>query len=111
MKRRNYLKGIFISAFSILGFALFYVIPFVVSIFQVRPEAVMAVTNSGSFSLAMLNTGKFFCIGIPLLFVVSLFVAISMEYIGRAGLRCYSFLLSVNLHYQLLNITYIRSEM
>ena len=68
MKRRNYLKGIFISAFSILGFALFYVIPFVVSIFQVRPEAVMAVTNSGSFSLAMLNTGKFFCIGIPLLF-------------------------------------------
>lgn len=97
MKRRNYLKGIFISAFSILGFALFYVIPFVVSIFQVRPEAVMAVTNSGSFSLAMVNTGKFFCIGIPLLFVVSLFVAISMEYIGRAGLRCYSFLLSINL--------------
>lgn len=83
LRTKNRISGMRIAFFSIMGFIIFYIIPFIVSIRKIRIREISNLMKSDAFYLALNNTGKFLLIGVPLLFLLSLAVAFSMEHLFR----------------------------
>ena len=85
-KKKKWIGVMFILPF-LIGFAAFYLIPFLISIFYtftfgstktvfVGFENYIRVFSSPAFQLAVYNTARFILIGVPLLFLISLVLSL-----------------------------------
>lgn len=87
MKRRHSLTGFILVLPFMLGFMIFYIIPFLISVWYTFTSGIggmsfvgldnyIEVVNSYAFRLAAGNTFKFIGIGVPIIMSVSLFIAL-----------------------------------
>jgi len=91
LTQREAYNGMLYAAVPVTGFAVFFVVPFVISIvrsFQsgLNPRFVglqnyISVFQSESFLLAASNTLKFIGIGVPTIMVVSLLIALMLNFV------------------------------
>lgn len=105
MKRRNFTGLAFVSL-SLVGFTIFFLIPFIISIGLSFSRTVgnfdfvgfknyIDLFKSGSFKLAIINTVKFILIGVPLLMVFSLLMALAFNYLNKYSVSPVLFALSL----------------
>ena len=94
LRRREALTGLGFAALPLLGFLVFYIVPFGVTIGKTLMDGIagtrfiglgnyVSVLSSPAFRLAAGNTLKFIIVGVPLLMALSLGVALLL----RAGLK------------------------
>ncbi|MBT2762117.1 sugar ABC transporter permease [Paenibacillus sp. ISL-20] len=88
--RSDGVKAIWFLAPSLIGFAVFYIIPFLMGIYDSFTDGTLGgefvgfanykeVLGSSSFRTASLNTLLFTCIGVPLLITLSLLLALLLN--------------------------------
>ena len=91
MKQKESLAGIAFASPFLVGFALFFIIPFLISIWYtftfgtggtafVGLANYVSVLQSQAFQLAAWNTFRFIVIGVPLIMVVSILFSLLLQY-------------------------------
>lgn len=89
-ERREALTGLAYAAFPLLGFTVFFAAPFAVSIFNTFRSGVGGRTFVGfanykslfyseSFRMALFNTVKFICIGVPTIMLIAFAVSLALN--------------------------------
>ena len=89
LRRRESLAGLLFAAIPVIGFAVFYIIPFCISVQKtftapnddqyIGFSHYTSVLHSDAFLLAVGNTLKFIAIGVPLLMVLALALGIILN--------------------------------
>lgn len=87
MRKQSYLTGLLLTVPSLLGVFAFYVLPFVSSLFYTFTQGVSKpkfvgfanfrdVFSNSVFRQAVINTGIFLAVGVPLLLLSALFLSV-----------------------------------
>lgn len=90
MKTKEAVTGILFASPFLIGFCVFFVAPFLVSIFYtftygtggtnfVGLKNYIDVLNSSAFKLASFNTFRFILIGVPLIMIFALFLSLMLQ--------------------------------
>lgn len=97
LRRRETLAGLMFATLPLAGFAVFYIIPFGITITKTVTGGVantfvgltnyISVLTSEAFRLAVWNTFKFIGVGVPLLMALSLCVALLLNTRFKGGKR------------------------
>ena len=90
LKFKTSIYGIIFSIFSVFGFVLFYLYPFIISLIKsvlTSTNQYVLLLSSQTFKLAITNTFKFILIGIPILYIVSLLTAVAMNRLFKCKVK------------------------
>lgn len=90
IRHREMVVGMIFAAPCIAGFAVFFAVPFIISLFYCFTEGISAIgfvgfdnfkglLESGSFRLAAMNTLKFNLISVPFILMLSLAIALLLN--------------------------------